>query len=85
MTTLESIVAPGVARLKPYMPGKPVEELERQYGVSNAIKLASNENPLGASPKAVAAQMKMSTKKRQPSPKKMRRRFDFGFSGGSTS
>ena len=45
----------GVRSLKPYVPGKPVEELERQYGVTNAIKLASNENPLGASPKALAA------------------------------
>ncbi len=45
----------GVRSLQPYVPGKPVEELERQYGVKNAIKLASNENPLGASPKALAA------------------------------
>ncbi len=49
------LAVPGVRSLKPYVPGKPVEELERQYGVKNAIKLASNENPLGASPKAIAA------------------------------
>lgn len=49
------LAAPGVRSLKPYVPGKPVEELERQYGVTNAIKLASNENPLGASPKALDA------------------------------
>jgi histidinol-phosphate aminotransferase len=49
------LAAPGVRSLKPYVPGKPVEELERQYGVKNAIKLASNENPLGASPKALDA------------------------------
>ena len=36
-------------------PGKPIEELEREYGVTNVIKLASNENPLGPSPKALAA------------------------------
>ena len=36
-------------------PGKPVEELEREYGIRNAIKLASNENPFGPSPLAVAA------------------------------
>lgn len=45
----------GVRGLQPYQPGKPIEELEREYGVKNAIKLASNENPLGPSPKAVAA------------------------------
>jgi histidinol-phosphate aminotransferase len=41
--------------LSPYQPGKPVEELERELGISGSIKLASNENPLGPSPKAVAA------------------------------
>jgi histidinol-phosphate aminotransferase len=45
----------GVRGLQPYQPGKPIEELEREYGVKNAIKLASNENPLGPSPKALAA------------------------------
>jgi histidinol-phosphate aminotransferase len=40
----------GVQGLQPYQPGKPIAELEREYGVTNAIKLASNENPLGASP-----------------------------------
>ncbi|MDZ7754401.1 MAG: histidinol-phosphate transaminase [Gammaproteobacteria bacterium] len=39
--------APGVAGLTPYEPGKPVEELERELGISGAVKLASNENPLG--------------------------------------
>jgi histidinol-phosphate aminotransferase len=43
----------GVRGLQPYQPGKPIEELEREYGVSNAIKLASNENPLGASPQVL--------------------------------
>lgn len=41
--------------IRPYKPGKPIEELEREYGVKNCVKLASNENPLGPSPKAVAA------------------------------
>jgi len=45
----------GVRELKPYTPGKPIDELEREYGVSDSIKLASNENPLGASPDALAA------------------------------
>jgi histidinol-phosphate aminotransferase len=44
-----------ILSLKPYKPGKPLEELEREYGISNSIKLASNENPLGPSPKALAA------------------------------
>ena len=44
-----------VRALTPYPPGMPVEELEREYGISNSIKLASNENPLGPSPKALEA------------------------------
>ncbi|PKL95721.1 MAG: histidinol-phosphate transaminase [Gammaproteobacteria bacterium HGW-Gammaproteobacteria-8] len=44
-----------VAALQPYTPGKPIAELEREYGVRDSIKLASNENPLGASPLALAA------------------------------
>lgn len=49
------LAAPGVQKLQPYLPGKPVEELERELGISNSIKLASNENPLGASSKALQA------------------------------
>ncbi len=45
----------GIANLKPYVPGKPVSELERELGITNSIKLASNENPLGCSDKAKAA------------------------------
>jgi len=44
-----------VGELKPYTPGKPIDELEREYGVSDSIKLASNENPLGSSPRALEA------------------------------
>ncbi|MGQ0794030.1 MAG: histidinol-phosphate transaminase [Deltaproteobacteria bacterium] len=44
-----------VKNLIPYVPGKPVEELERELGIRDAVKLASNENPLGPSPLAVAA------------------------------
>lgn len=39
----------GVQSLQPYLPGKPIEELERELGVSNTLKLASNENPMGPS------------------------------------
>ena len=49
------LAAPGVRELMPYTPGKPIDELEREYGVSGSIKLASNENPLGSSPKAIEA------------------------------
>ena len=44
-----------VEKLKPYTPGKPIEELERELGIYGSIKLASNENPLGPSPKAMRA------------------------------
>jgi histidinol-phosphate aminotransferase len=44
-----------ILSIKPYVPGKPLEELEREYGIANSIKLASNENPLGPSPMAVEA------------------------------
>jgi len=43
-----------IAGLVPYVPGKPIEELERELGIPRAVKLASNENPLGPSPKALA-------------------------------
>jgi histidinol-phosphate aminotransferase len=49
------LAAPGVRRLKPYQPGKPISELEREYGVRNVLKLASNENVLGPSPLALEA------------------------------
>jgi histidinol-phosphate aminotransferase len=45
----------GVRHLKPYQPGKPVEELERELGIAGSIKLASNENPLGPSRLALNA------------------------------
>jgi histidinol-phosphate aminotransferase len=44
-----------ILSIKPYAPGKPLEELEREYGIADSIKLASNENPLGPSPMAVKA------------------------------
>lgn len=50
-----SLAAPGVRTLQPYQPGKPESELRREYGLSDIVKLASNENPLGPSPRALAA------------------------------
>lgn len=46
---------PAIALIEPYEPGKPIEEVRRELGLSDIIKLASNENPLGPSPRAVAA------------------------------
>jgi histidinol-phosphate aminotransferase len=51
----ESLAAPGVRRLAPYLPGKPPEQLERELGIKDSIKLASNENPLGPGRAARAA------------------------------
>jgi histidinol-phosphate aminotransferase len=47
----------GLDAMSPYVPGKPIEEVQREYGLQDVdvIKLASNENPLGVSPKALAA------------------------------
>ena len=47
------LAAPGVRGLQPYQPGKPVEELQRELGLTDVIKLASNENPLGPSPEVI--------------------------------
>ncbi|MEM1415906.1 MAG: histidinol-phosphate transaminase [Myxococcota bacterium] len=52
---LPALVPENVARMIPYRPGKPAPELERELGITGALKLASNENPLGPSPKAVEA------------------------------
>lgn len=46
-------VHPDIEHLVPYVPGKPIEELQRELGLSRIVKLASNENPLGPSPKAL--------------------------------
>ena len=48
-------ISPDIAGITPYSPGKPIEELERELGITGSIKLASNENPRGPSPKALAA------------------------------
>ena len=44
-----------IRAIQPYVPGKPIEELERELGISHSVKLASNENPLGPSPQAIKA------------------------------
>jgi histidinol-phosphate aminotransferase len=52
---MKELVAPHIAAIKPYVPGKPIAELERELGIGSSIKLASNENPLGPSPKVLRA------------------------------
>lgn len=53
----QQLAVTGVQSLQPYQPGKPIDELARELGLNEAdiVKLASNENPLGPSPKALAA------------------------------
>jgi histidinol-phosphate aminotransferase len=53
MNRFEALATAGVQSLQPYQPGKPIDELQREYGVSDIIKLASNENPLGPSAKVL--------------------------------
>jgi histidinol-phosphate aminotransferase len=53
--TAVPLVAENILRLKPYVPGKPIEEAQREYGLTDFCKLASNENALGPSPLALAA------------------------------
>jgi histidinol-phosphate aminotransferase len=53
--SVAKLVKPWIRSLQPYEPGKPIEELERELGIHGSVKLASNENPLGPSPRAVAA------------------------------
>ncbi|WP_374029856.1 histidinol-phosphate transaminase [Bdellovibrio bacteriovorus] len=48
-------ISPEILNLVPYKPGKPISETQREYGLTTVYKLASNENPLGPSPKAMAA------------------------------
>ena len=50
-----SLVPDNVARLKPYAPGKPIEEVQKELGLTDVLKLASNESPLGPSTKALDA------------------------------
>lgn len=51
----DALTSEHIRDLTPYQPGKPVEELERELGITGAIKIASNENPMGPAPRAVAA------------------------------
>lgn len=54
-TDYKALATAGVQSLQPYQPGKPEDELQRELGLTDIVKLASNENPLGPSEKALAA------------------------------
>jgi histidinol-phosphate aminotransferase len=58
MVNIETLTRQCILARKEYIPGKPVEEVQRELGLSDIIKLASNENPLGTSPLALAAMMR---------------------------
>ena len=49
------LVPPYIQNLANYVPGKPIAEVQREFGLSHVDKLASNENSLGPSPKAIKA------------------------------
>ena len=48
--SIKGPVHPGIAGIAPYQPGKPIDELTRELGITDVIKLASNENPRGPGP-----------------------------------
>ena len=52
---IKDLINSNIKSLTPYEPGKPIEDLEREFGIKNAVKLASNESPLGPSPKVLTA------------------------------
>ena len=53
--TVEKLIRREILGITPYVPGKPIEEVQRELGLEEVIKLASNENPFGPSPRAVQA------------------------------
>ncbi|MBU0533529.1 MAG: histidinol-phosphate transaminase [Candidatus Omnitrophica bacterium] len=55
MKKIRDLIRPSIADILPYPPGKPIEEVKRELGLNEVIKLASNENALGPSPKAIEA------------------------------
>jgi len=62
-------VSDPISTIKPYEAGKPLKEVEREYGICNAVKLASNENPFGFSPHVTpAVQAHLSAMNRYPEP-----------------
>ncbi len=52
---MKSLIRENILEIDPYPPGKPIKEVERELGIGEVVKMASNENPLGTSPRAVKA------------------------------
>ena len=65
-TPFDDLVTPGVRQISPYQPGRPAEEVAAEFGISSPVKLASNENPLGPSPLALAALQQVGDLARYP-------------------
>jgi histidinol-phosphate aminotransferase len=55
----QDLARPILSKIQPYIPGKPISEVAREFGVQDIVKLASNENPLGPSPKALEAMSRL--------------------------
>jgi len=55
LTNIWQLARPSIKKIKPYSPGKSSQEVKEELGIAEVTKLASNENPLGPSPQAVAA------------------------------
>ena len=68
-TNWQSRISESLGTIKPYEAGKPLKEVEREYGITNAVKLASNENPFGFSPRVnTAVEKHLSSMNRYPEP-----------------
>ena len=57
MSLMQYPIRPNILRMRPYPPGKPIEDVQRELGLTDVVKLASNENPIGPSRKAIEALM----------------------------
>ena len=55
MKKIRDLIRPNIVNIQPYPPGKPIEDVKREFGLKEVIKMASNENALGPSPKAIEA------------------------------
>jgi len=62
MKNFDSLIRPQIKGFEPYLPGRSIESVKREHGLKRIIKLASNENPLGPSKRALAAMRKVGKK-----------------------
>ncbi len=81
----DGLIPDAIKKLRPYKPGKPIYEVQKEFGLTRVVKLASNENPLGPSPKALeAAAESLKECHRYPDPhaltlrERLAERFDLG-------